>query len=194
VIRACVASITALLVGCAHTDVVRTRPGEIDPRTPPQAIAQEVHERPNDPGERILVFSPGVFGGVGLSMDDPRSSGSAYSLGAEASIHYGSSDTSHAEDTFFVYPSPAFGLNAGYTLTSQDRAGPSVGYLEAQYFDAPFGAAAGWAWDPSRALHGPQTTIFAGPLYARATHFLGDRTELTVGLCVKLPYVWIWAR
>lgn len=189
--RAAIAALT--LVGCAHTDVVRTRPGNIDPRTPPKNVEVEAHERPDDPGEQMLAFSGGAFGGVGLSLDDPRS-GSAYAFGAEASLLYGSSAYSHPEDTFFLFPSPAYGLNAGYTLLNQDRARPSVGYLEAQYSSELLGGAAGWAWDPGRALHGPQATFFAGPLYARATHFLGDRTEITVGLFIKVPYVWVWAR
>jgi len=183
-----------LLGACWHTDVRRTWPGHVDVRTPPDKVVVDAVDGIKDPGEQYLVFSPGVFGGGGVAIDSSGAARAAASLGAEASVHYGTRHSSHAEDDFLFYPERAYGLNAGWTLVNQDRAGPSVGYLEAQFFDELYGVAAGWAWDPTRAQSGPQATLFAGPLYARVLHIAGDGTDVTFGLFVKVPYSWVWAR
>lgn len=173
---------------CVRTHLQHDAPGHVDLKRPPENPEAPAAERPRDPGERLLVTSVGPFGGLGVDQ-----SAFAATFGAEASVHYGVTDRSHAEDDFIVYPTTAVGLNVGANLLTRGR-GPSRGYAEVQYSDLPFGIAGGWAWDPGLAKNGPQATAFAGPLYLRSTTLLGLSTDVEIGLVFKLPAVWVWSR
>jgi hypothetical protein len=45
-------------------------PGNIDVHTPPDPIEHRAVERPDDPGERMIVFNGGPFAGYGLALGD----------------------------------------------------------------------------------------------------------------------------
>jgi hypothetical protein len=94
-----------------------------------------------------------------------------------------------------------FGLGAGSRLLSWgDGSGP---HIETSYAEVRFGAielgstrefengwgtlGAGWAWDPSRHAHGPSESLCMNNYCARATHFLGQGTEIQI--LVTLPAI-----
>jgi hypothetical protein len=181
------------LASCAHFHGDHDAPGVVDPRAPSPARPNLV-EAPRDPGEQMIVLSPGPFLGGGATIGGPDGTRGSGSFGAEASVFLGRSDRSHAEDDYFLYPQRSFGANLGWTLLSSERAGPTTGYMEFQYADEAVGAAAGWAWDPHARSTGPQATVFAGPLYGRVTVLLDDRTTVEAGLLFKLPVVWVESR
>jgi hypothetical protein len=183
------------LTGCFHTDVVRTRPGHVHLQSP-------APEYPSDPGERYLVASFGGFAGGGAALGGPSGAAGAFALAGEASLHYGTRALSHAEDDFFIYPPRTYGLNVGYNLVFANGSEESLsGYAEAQYavqvdsLLVPLvGGAVGWAYGGPNAQTGPQATVFAGPFYARVTTLIEGPTDLTLGVFLKLPYSWVWAR
>ena len=178
------------LAGCAHFHGDRNAPGLVEPRVPATTKPNRV-EAPRDPGEQMIVLAPGPFLGAGVTSGGGEGARLSGSVGVEASVFLGRDQRSHAEDDLVVYPGTSFGLNAGWTLLSGERAGPTIGYMEFQYESADAGAAAGWAWDPHVRSTGPQATLFAGPLYARGTVLLDGRATLELGLVVKFPVLWV---
>jgi hypothetical protein len=72
--------------------------------------------------------------------------------------------------------------------------GATPAFHEAQISFMPYGLAAGWAVLPLESHNGPQTTLFFGPLYFRATYLIGHDTELSAGLFFKFPMAIIWSR
>jgi hypothetical protein len=184
----------ALSTGCVHSHFQRDAPGHVDLSKPPTNPESRTVESPRDPGERMIVTSVGPFAGLGVDSGDGSF---ASTLGAEASVHYGTTDSSHAEDDFLVYPQRAVGLNVGGNLLTRvngNGRGPSRGYAELQLFEIPFGIAGGWAWDPGLSKNGPQATAFMGPWYLRSTTLLGGSTDVELGIVIKLPAVWVWSR
>lgn len=192
---ALVVAVALGVVGCWHTDVVRVAPGNIDVRARPRPSPYVgTVETPDDPGESYLVVSPGVTGAGAVVVDHGAVNG-AYVTGGELTVLYGTSAHSHHEDDFLIFPERAFGVSAGASAALvHGGSTPAVVYFEAQYSVMPCGVAAGWAFDVALGQSGPQATAFCGPLYARAMHVFGDRTEASVGLLLKLPHAFVWAR
>jgi hypothetical protein len=185
------------LAGCHHLVLHRPRnaPGRSDVRTPPTEIAREGLERPDDPGERMLVLSGGGFGGGGYRGGGGRDGRGVYGAGVELSLLLGDTPRSHARDDFFIYPVRALGLNFGWTLAEREGGGVGPLYLELQASYLLFGVAAGYAVDADDGLHGFQGTLFMGPIYARVSAFGGGRgTDIQLGAILKLPVVWVWSR
>jgi hypothetical protein len=171
------------------------------PGAPPPTKSETipcVHEvqDPQDPGEQAIVLTFGALAGGGFVTGPGRNIGSSYGLGPEVSIHYGRSAGSHREDFGFTippYPETTTGLNIGWTMLTGEGRGVGPLYLEAQHAGRLYGIAAGWAWDPNDTSHGPQSTAFVGPFYARLTHFFGQSTQVTFGLVLKGYSCWYWS-
>jgi hypothetical protein len=175
-----------LVGGCTHWHLERNAPGHVEVSKPPVEISREGVERPEDPGERMLVISPGLNAGLGSSQ------GFFAPLGFETTLALGQREVSHSDDTEVIaIPEESLGLNLG---VQRSGGGRMLTYAEAQIFSLPYGFAAGWAFLPQTKHQGPQGTLFLGPLYLRATHVLGEYTELSVGLFVKVPMAIIWSR
>jgi hypothetical protein len=177
-----------LVTGCTHWHLERNAPGRVNLSAPPVNLADERPERPEDPGERMAVFSPGLNAGLG-GHDWGRFFAP---VGLETSILLGQDDQSHYEDAFVIsVPRRSLGINLG---VQRSAGGRMLTYGEAQIFFMPYGIAAGWALLPYESQQGPQTTLFFGPLYFRATHLMGHDTELSAGLFFKFPMAIVWSR
>ena len=198
------AFVTAASLGCGAAHLPHNAPGNIDVTAPPRDLTRIAVERPADPGEYVLGWTTGALVGGGLSTPGPRG---VFSGSAETSLHLGVNRTSHNHDTsqlwpfvgrgFGEYPMTGWagGFNLGWTLGTDNRPANSAGYAEAQLtYSGVLGVAAGWAWDPARAAHGPQITANLGPLYLRSTTMLEVGTSIEAGLVLKLPAVWVWSR
>jgi hypothetical protein len=55
-------------------------------------------------------------------------------------------------------------------------------------------AGGGWAWNPHTGDHGPQAFVTLASLYLRGRYFFDDGAEVTLGVQLKLPQVWVWSR
>ena len=188
--RTAIAALAGLLfpMGCTHWHLERNAPGHVDLARPPSDPDNEQPERPADPGEREVVFSPGPNAGLGIRNGERFFA----PVGFEAGFHYGQRAQSHYEDEFFTaIPRRSLGVNLGL---QRGAGGRMLSYGEVQLFFMPYGIAAGWAWLPYEAHHGPQATLFWGPLYLRATHLLGQDTEVSTGLFFKFPMAVIWSQ
>jgi hypothetical protein len=184
-----------LSAGCRHWDVrPGGNPGHVDLTQPPNPLGRRGLAPADDPGERLLVVSPGVFSGVGK-----RSSGAAgaeLALAAEVSVHAGWSAQSHRHESSQTVelPERSLALNLGYSAAFRhgDRYGDTF-YLEGQYSQRGWGVAAGPAWSPAPGAVGGQLTAFLGFLYTRASLIEGV-TTWQAGLFVKAPLTWVWSR
>jgi hypothetical protein len=171
--------VLALLAGgCfVHREYDRNAPGIADVAAPPRMRL----EVPRDPGRHGVLLSGGVLGGGGLEAREAGRTGVGQ-LQLELSAAYFSNDFSDA-DGYASLP-PLTGVNLGLTLLGTGVARRAL-YLEAQYSSALLGAAAGWSYDPVTQGHGPQATLFYGPVYARLGWRLGDGGEAIFGLALK---------
>ena len=199
----------AISLGCGATHLPHNAPGNIVVARPPLDLTKIAVERPDDPGEYVLAWTTGALVGGGVSAAAPSTSGSraVFSGSAETSLHLGVSPRSHPFDTSALWPFVdsrfgeypmngwAGGINLGWTLGTTSRPANSAGYAEAQLtYNGGLGVAAGWAWDPERAAHGPQITANLGPVYLRSTTMLSAGTSIEAGLVLKIPAVWVWSR
>jgi hypothetical protein len=185
----------ALAPACAHQHLDRNAPGIVDVRAPPRDPKLRAVEDPVDPGERMLVFGYGALAGGGAAFGGAEDETRGFAGGgAELSSYYGESPRSHYDDDFFIYPLERFGINLGFTAlsTEGDPIGPA--YAEAQYGLEAVNLAAGWAWDPDDAAHGPQATLSFGFLYLRAQHLSELGTQVGAGIVLKGNYALVWSR
>lgn len=176
---------------CTHTDLPRNAPGIVDVEKRPET---DVPQTPRDPGEHLVTVSYGAFAGGGVADGSTPLRG-YYGIGPEISLGYGTRDTSHYGDDFWIAPERGLGLNLGLiALTSEGRGiGPAYGEAAVRWGSlATLGA--GWAWDPNDKTHGPQLTLLLAILYFRASHQLDTSTSLSVGLMIKGQHGWIWSR
>jgi hypothetical protein len=179
------------LTGCGTLHSSRNAPGNIEVEKPPQVIELRKVEPPEDPGENLLIWNVGPFGGLGLVTG--TDSALSTSVGGETSVHLGRRDTTHPHDSYiipFEFPLPDFsvGLNLGVGIGNDRRPANRAGYAEIQLsHELLYAIAGGWAWDPERKISGPQITASVGPLYARTTTMLDRATSLEIGLIFKLP-------
>ena len=182
-----------LATSCMHWDFERNAPGKVDLATPPQRIECRAADPPGDPGERYLVFAPGVFAGAGAT--DVSGWRPAATTGLEASLHFGPASRSHMEDEFLAgaLPDSSIGLNLGWAILAPKPT--SVGYAEIQVRPKRvYAVAQGWQWNPSSNRHGPQATISFGPFFLRAGYLIHSRFDMTVGIFLKGFLSWIWSR
>lgn len=188
--RPCFVALVALATnGCVVHHGKTNAPGIAKPREAPEDRKREELIAPDDPGENVVVVSPGPFVGGGTTN---RGTG-IYRIGAELSMSYGTAPRSHPDD-FLVMSQHAGGINVGVVPVEQGTfvSSPAI-YGEAQYRYEMSGLAAGWSVRPGIG-GGPQVTGFFGPIYLRSTTTLKEGTALTVGLMFKWPMTIVWSR
>lgn len=182
------------LAACAHWDLPRP-PGETnlderpvgDPKHPPSTALVPAE----DGGESSFTVSPGFISALGGRFTDAAAFQAL--LGLELTLRYGRSHRSHSHPSDLEYFSDqSLGLSVAWTpLVAR---GSALVQVELDYLGHPLAGGLGWHIAPGTRLHGPQATVFLGPLYVRAQHLLGDSTSLHVGLQIKFPLTWTWAR
>jgi hypothetical protein len=196
--RAALLVILLALSGCHvfthHRDT--NAPGRVDIATPPPGdLPAGATRLPDDPGERMITFNPGIFGGAsyapGRDGDRVR-----FPIGIELTLNRGERDRSHFRDDFFVYPASGEGLNLGWAALELGADELEIGpiYLEYQRFETLYGAAGGIAFDPDDVDFGAQGTVWYGPYYLQARYLLDGGAELAGGLQLKVPVVWVWSQ
>lgn len=181
-------------VGCSVHHHPVNAPGHVEPTEPPEKPTPGVVEEPEDPGERMVLFTFGGLASVGVGYPRGQDEVLAYGLGPEYGLHFGQRDVSHAMDGALVLPKTAVGFNLGWTALASPGIGFGPLYLEGQYFREGLWAAGGWAYDVDDRVHGPQGELGLGPLFLRVTHLLDDSTALTLGVVVKGYQNWVFSR
>lgn len=192
------AVIAALAVACAHRHRDTNAPGIQDVEAPPPDLARHEVIEPADPGEEMLTVNPGVLGGGGGRAAEPHGFGE---VGVEVTVNRGWSPHSHAEDNFVVYPAAGYGASLGWSaLRVFDHPGagadaePGPLYAEVQGFEFPYAGGVGYAVDPWHGQHGPQAFLFLMSGYLRARYLWDEGIEVSLGIQLKLPKVWVWSR
>lgn len=186
-------ALLAAAAGCRHTHLPRNAPGNVDPLAPPQAITAQRTEEPEDPGERMVVASGGVFLGGGASFGEGGEPSGAAAIGAELTLQWGCSPHSHFDDSI-IWPITSTGLNLGWTFVDDD--GGTVGplYATVQHYRELVGLAGGWAYDPDDGDHGPQVDLLWGPMYLRVVWLTDRDPELHLGFVLKGAALWVWSQ
>lgn len=191
--------VTAIpFAGCAVVHSSKNAPGNTDIMKPPSILQNRAIERPEDPGENVIIWNAGALGGGGVTLGGDGAGQSAIS--GETSVHMGSTKYSHPIDSTVLpglpvsTPDISYGLTLGGTLGTKSRSANRAAYAEFEVSSRLlYSLSGGWAWDPGRQEHGPQFTGGLGPLYLRSTTMLGRSTSLEIGLIFKLPvltYTW----
>ena len=189
--RALAVGLGASVAACTHTDLARNAPGIVDVTTRPVTEADRL---PGDPGEQIVTLSYGARAGGGVASVG-GSAHASYGVGPEISLGYGTRDTSHREDDWFVLPKRGVALDIGLTALTSEGRGLGPAYAQAGYrWEGIGGVAAGWAWDVNDRTHGPQLTFDFTIFYARMTHQLDTSTSVSLGLVIKGQHGWVWSR
>lgn len=191
-------ALAVLGVACAplryHRD--RNAPGLVDVAEPPANLEPGKTVLPGDPGERMVTFNPGVFGGGGYAFGRDAGERGIFPLGVELTLNRGEHARSHNRDDFFVYPFEGTGVSLGWEAIElggdELETGPI--YLEVQRFEAFFGMAGGIAFDPGDVDVGVQGSAWYGPYFARARYLADGGFEIVSGLQIKVPLVWVWSR
>jgi hypothetical protein len=191
--------VLVVLGGCAHWHYEKNAPGHIDVTTPPRdpAATETEMERPDDPGERMVLLQPGLFGGAGFGAAGRDGTRALLTAGAEISLQLASADHSHTDDfEGGLLPDRALALNLGWSFADSDEGGLAVGplYGELQLSTSGSGIALGWAVDPDSGQHGPQLTAFLGPFFARADWFTDRGVTFQLGIMIKAQLGWVWSR
>jgi len=203
------AALCVLLLGGCITHGQRNAPGIAKIEQPPPAHTVQCMEPevPFDPGERVLTLSTGFAfgGGAGFARSDDVQG--LYALTVETTLHYGIRRESHRDDPPLIpmvhekyWPDLSVALNLGWHVLQREAngAGVGAGYAELQVFGLRLygsGLAAGWAYDPTEKIHGPQVTIFTwGVFFLRVTHLLDRGTDLLAGVQFKFPVSYMWSR
>ena len=115
------------LAACTHSHLPRNAPGHVYLEVPPEDMANPEPELPEDPGERMLILSYGVFAGGGVLAEQDSDLAGDYGLGPEVSIELGERKRSHFEDDFFVLPDRSFGLRFGLNVLDSKVDPPGAG-------------------------------------------------------------------
>ncbi len=179
---------------CTHSHLPRNAPGHVRVEVPPENMANPEPELPEDPGERMLIVSYGVFAGGGVLAEEDADLAGDYGLGPEISVELGDRNRSHFQDDFFVLPDRSLGLRFGLNVLDSKLEPPGAGFSEFAYTDEFVRAGAGWAWDADDARHGPHATLAAGPFFVRGMHLLDYGTSVHAGLLIGGSHAWIWSR
>lgn len=180
-------------------------PGLVDIKAPLRCPKCQQPERPADPGETYTVLSAGLVGGGGGRLRPAgRADHGVGELGCEATLLWGEDSRSLPYNPFsehLLRPERGFGATLGWMFLQQAgelALGPL--YAEAQghiFAGGMLGLGLGWAYDPQKALHGPQATLFWNTFYFRVTHLFGDEragTQLTGGILLKWRWTWVRSR
>ena len=207
--RAATPLLLALLLGGCLIHGQRNAPGVVDVKQPPPPDKVHCNEPlvPLDPGERYFTVSTGLAFAGGPSFARSGDVNATYALAVETSLHIGSRDTSHRDDSSMIplanekhWPQRSLALNLGWHLLERKGGGPGLGagYAELQAFSIKMlasGIAAGWALDLADEVHGPQVTLFTlGFMYIRVRHLLDRGTDLLLGVQYKFPISYVWSR
>ena len=67
-------------------------------------------------------------------------------------------------------------------------------YAEIYRVDEGVAAGGGWSWNPADGDHGPQLFVTSLGFYLRGRYLFDDGGEITAGLQIKVPVVWVWSR
>jgi len=182
-----------LLAACSvhHHEV--NAPGHVEPRTPPEQPIVGVVEKPEDPGEKMVVLTYGALASGGIGWPEASDAVAAYAVGPEVSLHLGQSERSHSDDGMFVLPQRSLGLNLGWTTLAHPGTGLGPVYGELQYTEV-YWLAAGWAYDADDHAHGPQAALGLGPVFLRYTHLFDESSVLTLGVVMKGYQSWVFSR
>lgn len=179
------------LAGCHHHRDTNA-PGISDIENPP-ADPAAARVAPEDPGENMLAVNPGILAAGGARKRSPHALGE---FGPEVSLVRGSSPRSHSEDGLFVFPLTGIGAALGWSALRVNGGDAELGPLYAEVYRVDDGMAAGggWSWDPSDGDHGPQLFATMMGFYLRGRYLFDDGGEITAGLQLKVPVVWVWSR
>jgi len=185
-------AIVLLSLAACHHHRDTNAPGISDIEVPP-ADRTAAHVDPEDPGENMLAVIPGVLAAGGMRKDSPHALGE---FGPEVSIVRGASPRSHSEDGFFVYPMTGIGGALGWSALRVNGGDADLGPLYAEIYRVDEGVAAGggWSWNPADGDHGPQLFVTSLGFYLRGRYLFDDGGEITAGLQIKVPVVWVWSR
>lgn len=147
-------------------------------------------EPPDDPGEQTTAATAGFFVGGGGRW--ANTAGVSATMGIEARLSRStnpySTNPKAAGYTPLALPWDAgHSLAIGAALAQHDGLGWHVGavYAEAQRFVAWLGAGAGYAWEPTSEAHGPQATLWVGPLWLSSRYLWHDGLQLHLGIAVQ---------
>ena len=181
-----------LALAACHHHRDSNAPGISDIEVPP-ADRTVARIDPEDPGENMLAVNPGLLAAGGARKDSPHALGE---FGPEISVVRGSTPRSHSEDGFFIYPLVGVGAALGWSALRVNGGDADLGPLYAEVYrvEDGFAAGGGWSWNPADGDHGPQLFGTIMGFYVRARYLFDDGGELTAGLQIKVPTVWVWSR
>lgn len=206
--RRAVVAIGVAVLGACHVHGPAT-PGHVDVTRPPAWIADEVVELPGDPGERMVMITPGVVGlggggSIGRGVGD---------LELEIGLHFGEAAVSHNDhstgDRLFVprgliAPETSVGAVVGWsalwllgeTSEGADDADLTTGPLHAraQVANGFYGGGVGWTWDPRTGAQGPELSIWAMVTEARLAVSTEGDVLVLFGWQLKWPVTWVRGR
>ena len=186
------ALLALLALAACHHHLDTNAPGISDIEVPP-ADRTVSHVYPEDPGENMLAVDPGILAAGGFRKDSPHALGE---FGPEISVVRGANPVSHREDNFFVYPLTGVGAALGWSALRVNGGDADLGPLYAEVYrvDTGFAAGGGWSWNPADGDHGPQLFGTMMGFYLRARYLFDAGGEITAGLQIKVPVVWVWSR
>lgn len=165
--------------GCyVHREYERNAPGVSDILKPPAGRL----EVPRDTGRHGVLLSGGLLGGGGRDFGGPEGNHGSGALQLELSAAYFSTDRGLSEDAERL--PPLTGMNFGYTLAATALTRHML-YAEVQRSAELLGVAGGWMRNPTTGAHGPQATLFYGPLYLRLGWVFDRGGEAQFGLALK---------
>ena len=190
--------------GCHHHRQLNA-PRLVEPMVPPVDITDRELEYPGDPGEKMIVLTTGVLGGVFGGSLGPSA---VVDVAAEATVSWGEnaqSHNDHASRLFIprgvLWLPRSTGISVGWSglrVLTRDGGPTDLAtgpiYVEAQKAWMFGGVGAGWAIDPRTGGTGPQVNAFYTFYYVRGRLLFGDGWELGGGLQIKIPNTWVWAR
>ena len=174
--RVALSLLALMATGCFYSRAYeRNAPGHIDLTAPPPAVRREL---PADPGRQGLLVSAGLLGGQAIAGGETGER----TLQVELSTAWYQLPPGAEDDTKRL-PTRT-GINLGWTAAGSTATTHRL-YLEAQRASDLIGAAAGWTAHPVTGAHGPQATLFLGPLWLRGLWLLDGRAELQLGFQLK---------
>lgn len=216
---ACALALAASLASSAcvhHRD--RNAPGYVtDLRTPPKDPTALDMRPPRDPGERMMVVTPGLLPQLGgdLTGNTGGSSAPTFQLTAEVSVLWLERDRSHTAknhkglmDTLGWLGSANDRTGWGFTLgVDALRTYPDVPDRSANFSGAyaevqvrppvflPMTLGLGYNADVIHQSYGPQLTFFFVPMaHIRLLWYPDEAFYLLAGFPLKIPNIFVWSR
>lgn len=178
----------------------RHLPERIAIQKPPKKKVASAMEKPAPPKQLYFIISTGaLFGGGWFPVEQSSQQKGIQHFGFETSFFFGydkyraiPSDPSTLLD--FHLPTWQLGINFGWNLFDP-RFDVVYGmqHLELQFSAFGAGVALGYAWHPADlSQHGIQGTAHWGPLYIRIVHLWEQGTEVSLGIQLKWPFVFVF--